>query len=213
MGSYYQFSYIADELPEVLTAIVSGIASGFPMTLLNIAGYVLTALALYALAQRRGIRNPWLGWVPVVNCWLIGSLSDQYRYVVKGEVKSKRKWLLVLNILMHCLLIALVACAVAMAVHLAMNFRGSVMGLVIAVACLGLVLGGISIAFLVIYFMALNDIFHSMDPENSSLFLVLSILFNVTEPFFLFFNRNKDLGMPPRKDQIPTPDPEPYEYL
>ena len=34
------------------------------------------------------------------------------------------------------------------------------------------------------------------------LFLVLSILFGVTEPFFLFFSRNKDDGMPPRKQPV-----------
>ena len=33
-------------------------------------------------------------------------------------------------------------------------------------------------------------------------YVVLSILFGITEPFFLFFNRNKDKGMPPRKDDF-----------
>ena len=37
---------------------------GTPM-LLSIAGYVLTALALYTIARRRGLRNPWLAWIPV----------------------------------------------------------------------------------------------------------------------------------------------------
>lgn len=213
MGTYYEFSYVMEELPEIAAGIASGIASGFPVTVLNIASYVLTGLALYTLAQRRGIRQGWLAWVPIFNCWLIGSLSDQYRYVVRGQIKSKRKWLLVLNIILCGLIVALFSCAIAAAVNLAMGFRGEMMGIVIAVAALGLALGLLSIVNAVIYFMALSDIYRSMDPENSSLFLVLSILFNVTEAFFLFFNRNKDLGMPPRKDQILTPDPEPYEYL
>ena len=55
--------------------------------------------------------------------------------------------------------------------------------------------------------MALYDVYRSMDPSNSVLFLVLSILFGVTEPFFLFFNRNKDLGMPPRRED-PIREPE-----
>ena len=33
------------------------------------------------------------------------------------------------------------------------------------------------------------------------LFLLLSIFFNITEPFFLFFSRNKDVGMPPRRQE------------
>ena len=55
--------------------------------------------------------------------------------------------------------------------------------------------------------MALYDVYTSMDPKNSVVFTVLSILFNVTEPFFLFFNRNKDAGMPPRKQQPVCHDP------
>ena len=49
-----------------------------------------------------------------------------------------------------------------------------------------------------------------LDPGNCVLFLVLSIIFNVTEPFFLFFNRNKDLGMPPRRQEpqyVPPQEP------
>ena len=207
MGTYYEFSYIAEELPQ----IIAGIVSGFPMTLLQLAGYVLTGLALYGIAQRRGIRSGWMAWVPVLNHWLIGSLSDQYRYVVRGEIRSKRKVLLVLSILQCCLIVAMVSCAIAAAMNFAMGFRGEMMGIVIAVVALALAFSAVSIINAVVYFMALSDIYRSMDPENASLFLVLSILFNVTEPFFLFFNRKKDLGMPPRKDQIP--DPEPYEYL
>ena len=211
MGTYYQFSYMTERLPQIAAGIASGIASGFPMALLNIAGYVLTGLALYTLAQRRGIRNGWLAWIPVLNCWLIGSLSDQYRYVVRGEIRSKRKILLVLSIVLFGLIIAMTSCAIAAAVNLALGFRGEMMGIVVAVVAMGLALAAVSILNAVIYFIALSDIYRSMDPENASLFLVLSILFNVTEAFFLFFNRNKDLGMPPRKDQ--TPPPEPFEYL
>ena len=62
---------------------------------------------------------------------------------------------------------------------------------------------GIAIAYVVVYYMALYDLYKSLDPSNCVLFLVLSIVFRVTEPFFLFFNRNKDQGMPPRR-QNPT---------
>ena len=54
-------------------------------------------------------------------------------------------------------------------------------------------------------------------PANAVLYLVLSILFSPTEPFFLFFNREKDLGMPPRKQEpVYTPPQETWnntEYL
>mgnify|MGYP000871341546 CR=1 FL=1 len=67
----------------------------------------------------------------------------------------------------------------------------------------------LAIAYAVIYYMALYDIFRSLDPNNCVLFLVLSIVFSVTEPFFLFFNRNKDGGMPPRRPEPVCMPPEP----
>lgn len=212
----YEYSYMMEDM--LGSGILSALLSGVPSFLLGIAGYVLTALGLYTLAKRRGLNRPWLAWVPVINCWILGSLSDQYRYVVKGEIKSKRKVLLVLNLLSTALGTAIVAVAVAMVVNLTGDiFRGvgeeemfrSVMGPVVGVLGLSLPMAGIAIAYAVIHFMALYDVYRSMDPVNCVLFTVLSILFGVTEPFFLFFSRNKDLGMPPRRQE---PQYIPYEY-
>ena len=79
----------------------------------------------------------------------------------------------------------------------------------VGVLGLYLPLVGVAIAYAVIYYMALYDIFKSLDPGNCVLFLVLSIVFSVTEPFFLFFNRNKDGGMPPRRPDPVCIPPEP----
>ena len=57
------------------------------------------------------------------------------------------------------------------------------------------------IAVLVIRYIAMYDLYTSCTPQNNVLFLVLSIFFSVTEPFFVFFIRNKDEGMPPRRQQ------------
>lgn len=202
----YEYSYALEEG----LAVLSGLFSGIPSTALGIASYVLTALALYTVAKRRDIQKPWLAWIPVVNVWLVGSISDQYRYVVKGENKSKRKILLILNILMTALGCALVTCVVVAVVQAL--WGTDPMDMIMGIAGLALPMGGIAIAHAIVYFMALYDVYTSMDPVNNVLFLVLSILFGVTEPFFLFFNRNKDLGMPPRRDDhIYTPPYYPLE--
>ncbi len=210
--SSYEFSYVTEEL--LGTGIVSALFSAVPSSILGIATYILTALALYTVAQRRGLNRPWLAWIPVVNCWIIGSLSDQYRYVVKGEVKSKRKVLLILNILTMAVSLAMGVVGIVVAVNAVGGVMGgisesqmlrSVMGPVVGLLGLSLPLAAVSIASAVIRFMALYDIYRSMDPANGVLYLVLSILFRVTEPFFLFFNRNKDLGMPPRRQEYQEP--------
>lgn len=194
------------------TGLLSGILSGIPTTLMGIAAYVLTALALYTIAKRRGLNHPWLAWIPVANAWILGSLSDQYRYVVRGENKSKRKVLLTLSILTSVLSTAMIVSAfvaVGKAMFGVIGGMGeealleAILGPLVGVVGLCLPMVGIAIAYVVVYYMALYDLYKSLDPSNCVLFLVLSIVFRVTEPFFLFFNRNKDQGMPPRR-QNPT---------
>ena len=78
--------------------------------------------------------------------------------------------------------------------------NGTGIGFPVTALCMLLI--GISIATMVIRYMAMYDIYNSCSPQNSVVFLVLSILFSITEPFFLFFTRNKDDGMPPRKQPV-----------
>ena len=176
----------------------------------SITTYVLTAWGLYTIAQRRGIEKPWLAWIPVVNVWTLGCISDQYRYVVKGENKSKRKVLLGLQIAMAvCVVIFVVLCG-SVIFEIAGMAMGNISEEAIAMAALKSVGGvllmiipmtGISIAQMIVYYMALYDVYTSCDPKNNVVFLVLSILFNITMPFFVFFSRKKDFGMPPRRQE------------
>lgn len=192
-------------------------------TLMGIAAYVLTALALYTVAKRRGLKNPWLAWIPVADSYLLGSLSDQYRYVVNGENKSKRKILLVLRILIAVMSTALFAVLIAMCIQAFGGImRGTgedelvdqILGLALSLFGLSLPLIGIAIAYTVFRYMALYDVYKSMDPSNCILFLVLSILFGITRPFFLFFSRNKDDGMPPRRqDPVSIPRQSSNEWV
>ena len=202
--------YYFDE--EVLM-LIPGLISGIPTGLFSIAAYILTAMAIYTISRRRGLTNAWLAWIPVANVWLLGSLSDQYQYVVKGQDKTKRKWLLILNILKAVLLTMIMILAVVAAGSLFANQLSEIMGLVVALLGLVLPLCAVTIALCVIRYMALFDIYRSVDPGNAVLYLVLSILFGPTEPFFLFFNREKDQGMPPRKKQPVYETVEDSEYL
>lgn len=199
-------SYIFDE--DLVTGVVTGIMTGIPSVLLGIAAYVLTALALYSIARRRGLDKPWLAWIPVVNCWILGSLSDQYRYVVNGENKSKRKVMLILRLISLVISVMIMILVTVLLVQVFSGVAGRVsearmiqmvMGPAVGILGLCLPLCGLGIAYAIIRYMALYDLYKSLDPSNCVLFLVLSIVLQVTEPFFLFFSRDKDDGMPPRR--------------
>ena len=76
-------------------SIFGKLLTGGVAPLVSIAIYVFTALSLYTVAKRRGIAAPWLAWVPVAGLWVLGSLSDQYRYLTQGQIRHKRISLLV----------------------------------------------------------------------------------------------------------------------
>lgn len=175
---------------------------------LGLVMYIFLSLSLFTLAKRRGILHPGLAWVPVCGArWIMGSLADQYVYFTEGKIKYQRRLLLwlevgmyVLSGLFFCLMGGMVAGAVlqnetqavTMAIWMLLGYF-----LLLAEA----------IVFAVFQYIALYRIYKSCDPKNTTLFLVLSILFNITMPFFLFACRKKDLGMP----QPEAPEGEPAE--
>ncbi len=182
------------------------------MMIVGLGMYILQSLGMYAVAKRRCIRKPWLAWIPVGSEWILGSISDQYRYVVKRQVKNKRKALLTLGILV-ALLCVLVYVLFGAFLAQAIAYDGTVfvvdhsrememLGTFMGMVGVSLLMSGLAIAMAVVRFMALYDLYTSCESSNGVLFLVLSILIPITQPIFLFICRNKDEGMPPRRPQL-----------
>ena len=189
------FGYTRFYNPSRILSLIAGILGGGLVPLLSLAVYVFTALSLYSIARRRGIACPWLAWIPVANLWLIGSLSDQYRYLTRGQVKHRRIILLVLKAVTLAFTGGLIGTVIWLTVS------GGSAEAVITLLVLGLLDLATVIAAAVLNFIALYDIYASCDPENATVYLVLSIFFRVLKPVFLFISRDSDKGMPPRKAQ------------
>lgn len=180
--------------------IVWGIGS-----LIGIAMYVLRSLSVYTIAKRRGLENPWLSWIPVGHEWILGSLSDQYKYLSQGKIQNRRKVLLALGITSTvCGLLTVGVAMVSIISAVAMEEVGAGM---LVTMLLWLVCFGVGIAAMVFSYMCKYDIYKSCDPKNAVAYLVISIFIGVTEPFFLMVCRNKDLGMPQQTEE-PEPAPE-----
>ncbi len=189
VNGFYNSFY---NLGRVLSLTADFLGRGV-VPLISLAIYVFTALSLYTIAKRRGIACPWLAWIPVANLWLIGSLSDQYRYLTQGQVKHKRIILLILKAVTLAFTGGLVGSVIWL-----IGAKASPAS-VITLLTIGLLDGAAAIALAVVSFMALYDVYASCDPENATVYLVLTIFFKVLKPIFLFLSRNRDGGMPPRK--------------
>ncbi len=163
--------------------------------------YVLQSLGLQTIAKRRGIRNGWLAWLPVTWPWVLGSISDQYQYVVRCNITNRRKIMLGLSI-------ATVAASMldnietTVSAVLGSGISGGFTGWQ-QMTLFGLASVGVALVLSVYEYICLFDLYRSCKPGKSVTFLVLSIVFPVTVPFFIFACRQKDLGMPPRKQSAP----------
>ena len=222
MGYDYGFEYA---FPEIMEGAAEGAIMGAAGLIIGIVliiwliamafavvSYVLNAVGMYRIAKRRGIHNAWLAWIPVANIWLLGSISDHYQYVVKQKNTKRRSVLLILNIILAVMGGVFTGGGVALALSDgAADASAAVLGAAFtSIGYFGVM--GLSIAVTVIGYIAYYDLFRSCKPKNDVMFLVLSIIFNVTLPFFVFACSNSDDGMPARrKPQAPEQIPVQYE--
>lgn len=221
MSEYYEFEQMLEGiegLDEEMLLTFFGIFGMVALVvgLLAIVGYVFQSIGLYTLAKRRGIANPWLAWLPVGYYWIAGSIADQYRYVTEGFVKNRRTILLALSIagiVVSSLVSTMVNGSFMLSTgEVSMDQLASLgtMGTV-----LNLVTSALEIATFVFWQIALYDLYSSCNPRNNVLFLVLGIIFGFLVPFFIFACRNKEEGMPPRREEPRyeyQTNPEPRVY-
>lgn len=202
------------EAVGVVAGVLAVMAVGSLLTFaVAVALYIFQALGLYTIAVRRGIRNPWLAWLPVTDMWLLGSISDQYRYVFHGQIRNRRKVLLGLCIAVGVMTLVLYISYIAVVTKLILQIpvmitmapqkvMGSLAASALGAVGVGVVMWVLAVVAAVFQYVCIFDLYASCTPNNKVLFLVLSILFPVVMPILLFVCRNKDQGMPPRRDAV-----------
>lgn len=208
---YYEYA-IADAFEMLYGAAYLG------SILVSLAFYVVRALSVQTIAKRRGLSKPWLAWIPVANDWLMGSISDQYKYLTQEKEQSRRKILLGLSVTCALCGAAVAGSVISLVVQIAMTgehylsdaqMASILLKPMMGILAVGMVWSVVGITTYVFRCLCRYDLYKSCDPKNATAYLVLGILFNVAEPFFLLACRKKDLGMPPRK---PVYEPrEPWE--
>ncbi len=180
------------------------------ITLGGIALYVLRSWGLFTMAQRRGIQKAWMAWVPVLNLWVLGSLSDQYRYVVRHEIRGKRNWLLGLSIAGLVLglvfsglytggMVSLILRLPQIETWQDLVYMTQYQPVLVAAVGVSALAAAVNLLLMVLRWASMYDVYASSYPEKRVVYTVLSILLPVTAPFFLFACREKDGGMPPRR--------------
>lgn len=164
--------------------------------IISLAMYLLQAFGLYGMAKGSGISAPWRGFIPFANTFLFGKIAERY---VKKDGKKSAKFgglLLAFEILTLVLAFVTIAFAISMifvliAAENETDLAYSILAPMVAMFISCFVLMGVSIAYIVLYYVALWRIFTAFDYNNATVYFVLSILFSFLGPIFLFVLRNK----------------------
>ena len=192
---------------SMIVLLLSAISS-----LLSVGIYVVTSLSLHAMAKGRFIEKAWLAWIPVGNLWILGSIADHYQLCARGRVKSRRKVLMGIYIVMAAVLVGMIVVCFQMMKDLRGvvdlysgrvigDWWGAIGNELIWLAVLYLLVFCVAIVQLVFVYICYYDLFRSCDPKNAVIYLVLSIVFSFLQPVFLFACRHKQLGLTPQHRQ------------
>lgn len=213
----FDYSAIVGDAAQITgTVFLVAMIAYLVLLVYGIAAYIMGSLGYYTIAMRRGIRHPWLAWVPFGKVWILGSIADQYQFVSLGQVKNRRKVLLGLQIAMTALVVALYAMVIYASVVTLFAMGGStqlemngVFALVYMLICVAILV--LYVLLVVFRYIALYNLFASCLPGAKVAFLLLSIFLGFVEPFLVFGCRNQDKGMPPRRDSPVHLDPPVFE--
>ena len=203
----YDYESMIGNLPAMTgTLFLVAMVMYLVMLVYGITAYIMGSLGYYTIAMRRGIRHPWLAWIPFGNLWILGSIADQYQFVSLGQVKNRRKVLLGLQIAISAMGFVLAIMVIAAAVALLsagytgyddiwdwIGVNGSFGGIILVLIAWGV----LEILAKIWRYVALFDIYRSCKPEQAVLFLLLNIFVAITEPIFLLLVCRSDEGMTP----------------
>ncbi len=140
---------------------------GFIMTYLivlviyAIIAYIFTALGYYTMAKNKGIDHAWMAWIPIVNNYLMGEIIDDVVAIGDNKIPYA-KWVLL--------------------------FAPFVVAVIAAIPYIGLI---ISVLYSVYVYFSLYRLYKLYNEDKAVLFLVLSIIFAIAIPFFVFALRNR----------------------
>ncbi|MEG0691749.1 MAG: hypothetical protein RR444_01570 [Oscillospiraceae bacterium] len=210
------FPYYANDIPyflvEAITiGVIIGLVIGFAIAF---TFYLFNAIGLYQISKRRGYKNAWISFIPVVNSYVLGAITDNINacYMKKSNY---RIWLVVLNaigFLISVTSFGLLFGNIAQLINQA-TYYGSISPSNIYLTQLVLIssiTSLISIVLLVLTYICEYKIYSDYAPNSATIFLILSILFRLS-PFFMFTIRNKPSASLYYAHQRVNQAPPPYQ--
>lgn len=166
--------------------------------------YVFRSLGLYGMSKNAGISNPWLAWIPIGNLWCIGSLAEKSNLYYGKEKGAWSKLLPAFAIATFLFLPLILLIAVIAGLY-------ESLAAVLLILFIYLLMMGVALALTVMTYVALYKVYRLFDPDNATLYMILTVFVNISQPIILFILRNRFPGggkMPPDQKNAGFPPPK-----
>ncbi len=167
---------------------------------LGLVLYIFESIGIYKLAKNCRLPAPGLAWVPIASCYVLGHLAEISDRTVGKKSLPYRVILPLLEAFMLIMSVVTSFFGVILAMRtVELERTGDIVRLEASIGVLLVVLGLLmlaTIAACVFLYLALYRVYRLFAPENAVAYLVVSILFPVTTPFFLFSLRDRQPGAP-----------------
>ncbi len=190
----FGFMPYAAGVPEYLIALFAGlyIMLMFVAIAVSVAAYVFQALGVKAMLKSVGFKRAWYAFVPFCNSYAIGYLADQYDDgKAKTNYASKLLKLCIIVLILGEIFLSFWFLMIILRFVMAPGSMFVMYGAIIAIALSYIAMMVVSIIYSVKLTMAFWRIYRVFAPEQSVLFLLLSIFVSAT-PITFFIIRNRE---------------------
>lgn len=196
-----------DRITQWLLIFIIAVVAIYLISVL--VNYIFTSIAITRIGRRRGIREPWLIWIPIARNWAIGALADEYD-ARNGLKRRFRVVLLVLVLVYYALQICFEGSIFATIDTLDIIESGDIMSsfpyiikTLISAYSVMFIMIFFSLVFSALYCVCLYKIFESLSPKHCVLHLALSIFVPFYQAICLFCLRNKGYPYPGETPVLP----------
>lgn len=169
--------------------------------IVSVVIYVFQSLGLYGMSKNAGIANPWLAWIPVGNLWCIGSLAERSNLHYGKKKGAWSKLLPAFSIAIFLFLPLILLFAVIAGLYESLVA-------VLLILFIYLLMMGVALALAVMNYVALYKIYRLFDPDNATLYMILTVFVNISQPIIMFLLRDRYPGggkTPPAQGNVGTP--------
>jgi len=195
-SNYSPYSQTGDEIMAIM-AIIIVISFVIAFAIVGVF-FILQAVGMMGIAKNRGMKNPWLGFIPIASSYLLGGIADN----INESYGKKTSFRIVLPILST---ISTISTFFSLSFYFSLIFEifetalynyeigpYTMFGKMGPLIMFYLIMFLVSIAGIVLNIMAFYRIGKEYSPQNSVIYIILPIFFGLYATGIMLFSiRNK----------------------